>query len=267
MKASQILNNIRHLNTLKKFVGFEVFTHAVNSQLSFGVVKDIGNQRALVLAPHPDDDILGCGGAMKLIAQNGGQVRIVYLTDGSLGFNDNKRRALRERIELAKKRENEAKKAALSLGVKDLVFWRYKDGGLVLNKTNLRLLCEMIDDYKPEIIFAPSFLDNNPDHIETSKILAEALRSNSKTNPSIYSYEIWSPVYANKLIVIDQVAKDKFLALKMHESQLKARNYLNAIRGLNRYRAGMYSVGEYAEGFFVCNKNLYLKLFDIVNLK
>lgn len=267
MKINQIISNLRHINTLKKFVGYEVFTHAVSSSLSFNVIEDIGSPKILVLAPHPDDDILGCGGTMRLISKNGGKIKVVYLTDGSLGFSDNKRRAISERVELAKTREAEAKKAAFSLGIEDLVFWRYKDGSLILNKTNLKLMAEMIADFKPDIIFAPSFLDNNPDHIETSKILAEALRDYKKPNLQIFSYEIWSPVYANKLVVIDSVAKDKFTALKMHESQLRSRNYLNAIRGLNRYRAGMYSIGEYAEGFFVCNKNLYLKLFDLINLK
>ncbi len=267
MKISRITQHLKDLVALKKLVGYEIFTDAVNSKLSHDVIRDFGAPKVLVLAPHPDDEILGCGGTLKQIIQNGGKVRVIYLTDGSLGFNDSKRRALRERIELAKTREQEATKAAKSLGIDDLIFWRYKDGSLALNKTSQRLMVEQIANYKPDIIFTPSFLDSNPDHTETARILAQALRNSEKTNLQIYSYEIWSPVFVNKLVVIDRFATEKFSALKMHETQVKSRNYLNAIRGLNRYRAGMFSVGEYAEGFFVCNKNLFLKLFDLINHK
>lgn len=265
MKIKKIINYFRDVNTLKKVVGYSTFSDAVKSQISFDVVNKFENSKILVLSPHPDDDILGCGGTLRLLKQAESEIRIIYLTDGQLGFNDNKKRAAREREELSRRREQEAKKAAASLGISDLIFWRYKDSSLALHKTNQRLMVEQISGFKPDMIFAPSFLDNNPDHMETAKILAEALRSIEKYNPQVYSYEIWSPVFANKLVVIDSVAADKFSALKFHESQMKSRNYLNAVRGLNRYRAGMFSVGEYAEGFFVSNKNLYLKLFDLIN--
>ena len=63
--------------------------------------------------------------------------------------------------------------------------------------------------------------------------------------------------------MIDSVINYKKKAIRAHASQLNDRDYLEAIIGLNRYRAGMFRVGEYAEAFFSYNKELYLKLLRL----
>src|SRR3954466_10161705 len=46
-----------------------------------------GDTRLLVIAPHPDDEIIGAGGLMRRVHDAGGAVRVVYLTDGD-GYRD-----------------------------------------------------------------------------------------------------------------------------------------------------------------------------------
>jgi LmbE family N-acetylglucosaminyl deacetylase len=93
--------------------------------------------RLLVMAPHPDDETLGAGGALHLTRQNGGAARIVFLTcgDGSrstqLALHLRKRRYYSFR-NLARLRREEAKDAARVLGLEEneVVFLGYPDGGL-----------------------------------------------------------------------------------------------------------------------------------------
>jgi LmbE family N-acetylglucosaminyl deacetylase len=68
---------------------------------------------------------------------------------------------------------------------------------------------ELIISFKPDTILVPSFLDSHPDHVETSKILALSLESIESANPLILSYEIWTPVAPNCLVVIDKYFDDK----------------------------------------------------------
>lgn len=94
--------------------------------------------RLLVIAPHPDDETLGAGGLMQRVGVAGGQVRIVYLTDGD-GFPEGVK--VHDRIthptaadyrgygEL-RKHEAEQAIASLALGPHELTFLGFPDGGL-----------------------------------------------------------------------------------------------------------------------------------------
>lgn len=268
MSIKRIKDNFLHLNNLRKFIGYEIFREAINSETKLQILNTPPVGRVLVLAPHPDDDVIGCGGSLKLHTEQGDNVKIVYLTDGSGGTQTkHKITTLKEVKDLTLERENEAKTAALVMGVTDTVFWRYKDGHLALNNTSLKLLQTLFSDFKPDIIYSPSFLDPHPDHFETTKILAAFFEKNVDFKGTIFTYEVWSPIYANRLIEIEKAAEFKRQALLAHKTQLASRSYVEAIMGLAKYRAGMFNAGEYAEAFFACNRKLYLQLFSLLNLK
>jgi len=75
-------------------------------------------EKLLVFAPHPDDDVIGCGGTIANNTAQGNQVTIVYLTsgeNGSLAYSP---------AELSVVREEEATRAASLLGVSDVIFLR-----------------------------------------------------------------------------------------------------------------------------------------------
>ncbi len=94
--------------------------------------------RLLVIAPHPDDDVLGAGGLMQHVKSAGGSVRVVYLTDGD-GYPEGVKQE--DRIEAptakdylgyGKQRRREAHRALVRLGVADAfqTFLGFPDGGL-----------------------------------------------------------------------------------------------------------------------------------------
>src|SRR5258706_2559089 len=75
----------------------------------------------LVIAPHPDDEVIGCGGALCRHADRGDRVSVVFLTSGELGL----KRLPRE--EAWAIREREATAAAAELGIAALDFWHGPD--------------------------------------------------------------------------------------------------------------------------------------------
>jgi LmbE family N-acetylglucosaminyl deacetylase len=92
--------------------------------------------RLLVIAPHPDDEVLGAGGLMQLARDAGGAVRVVYLTDGD-GFTqgvamESRRLSIADFREYGRRRRIEARSALAALGINDsaAVFLSFPDQGL-----------------------------------------------------------------------------------------------------------------------------------------
>ena len=94
--------------------------------------------RLLVIAPHPDDEVLGAGGLMQRVKSTGGTVRVVYLTDGD-GYPEGVKEAdhveaptARDYLGYGKQRRREARAALVRLGLADAfqTFLGFPDGGL-----------------------------------------------------------------------------------------------------------------------------------------
>ncbi len=94
--------------------------------------------RLLVIAPHPDDDVLGAGGLMQRVKAGGGAVRVVYLTDGE-GYPEGVKQedhveapTAKDFLGYGKQRRGEARAALLRLGLADAfqTFLGFPDSGL-----------------------------------------------------------------------------------------------------------------------------------------
>ena len=239
---NKLKDNALHLNSLRKFVTNKTFFNAIRVGFKLKILTKPLSGNVLVLSPHPDDDVFGCGGTIKIHTESNDSVTVLYFTNGG-----------------NKSRRFEAEQACQLLGVKKTIFWNYDDNQIKDSKKTVEDLVEIISKTNPKTIYVPSFTDPHPDHFLVSLIFRRSLEKVIFTG-QIFSYEVWQPVYANRLICIDSVVNSKKEAIKAHESQLNNRSYYFAILGLNKYRAGMHSIGEYAEGFFACNKELYLEL-------
>ena len=94
--------------------------------------------RLLVIAPHPDDEVLGAGGLMQRVKSTGGTVRVVYLTDGD-GYPEGVKEedhveapTAKDYLGYGKQRRREARAALVRLGLADAfqTFLGFPDGGL-----------------------------------------------------------------------------------------------------------------------------------------
>jgi LmbE family N-acetylglucosaminyl deacetylase len=266
---NKIKNYYRNLNTLKLIYGNEL----VGSFLSLRNVNRVADKppvsgRVLVIAPHPDDELIGLGGTIKLHVKAKDRVKVVYVTDGSSGFPSNYRPTSREKREMADRRELEAREGMELIGVDDLVFLGYKDGSFVVNESASKYTFQLLRNFKPDIIYMPYFFDSNRDHQHTLKLMMQVV-GEVRIDIKIAMYEIWEPLNANFFVCIDSVVSDKENALKIHKSQLDSVNYLYAAMGLSAYRGAISGAGDYAEAFLVLESDiaskLYRKLSRVIN--
>jgi LmbE family N-acetylglucosaminyl deacetylase len=266
---NKIKNYYRNLNTLKLIYGNELVGNFLSLKNTNRVAdKPPVSGRVLVIAPHPDDELIGLGGTIKLHVKEKDQVKIVYITDGSSGFPSNYRPTSREKREMADKRELEAREGMDLIGVRDLVFLGYRDSKFTANESAGKYMFQLLQSFKPDIIYVPYFFDPNHDHQHTLKLMMQAI-DQVKINTKIAMYEVWEPLKANYFVCIDKVVSEKESALKVHKSQMESVNYLYAAMGLSAYRGAINEAGNYAEAFLILDSDiaskLYKKLSRVIN--
>ncbi len=198
----------------------------------------------LVLAPHADDESLGCGGAVALHCLQGDRVKVVFATDGAagdpLGHYAN--------CDYREVRRAEARKAGEILGVHDLVFWEYQDGKLSEAKDLADRLGRLLTAERPDLIYRPSAREVHPDHWALAKAVDQALENYQGTLVA-YAYEIWAVVQPTHVLDITAVWGVKCKAIEQYDSQLRYNDYLHKVSGLNAYRAIHLPSARYVEAF------------------
>lgn len=181
--------------------------------------------KVLVFAPHPDDELIGCGGSIAKHISKGHLVTVVYMTSGDAG------RTTYSKENLSIIREREAMEAATFIGINGLIFLKNKDGFLNCSQRNIKKVINIILYEKPQVIYIPHHVDRHKDHIITHKIVIEAVKKaadpylqNSGSKPwavkSILCYEVWAPLTKVSLTVdISEFIDIKIKALELHKSQ------------------------------------------------
>jgi len=202
----------------------------------------------LVIAPHPDDEAIGCGGAICLHASKQQSVGAVFLTSGELGL---KQLPKEKAWEI---REAEARASAEILGISELEFLRCSDWHLGEQiEQAAQKLRPILERAAPELIYLPHEQEWHPDHHASLQIVKEALRSLSLARPcELRGYEVWTPLSNyDQALDISTVMERKLKALRAHQSQLEQWPYERAVTGLNQYRGAMAGRCDYAEVFQV----------------
>ncbi|MDD2620252.1 MAG: PIG-L family deacetylase [Syntrophomonadaceae bacterium] len=209
----------------------------------------------IVFAPHPDDDLIGCGGTMARHLQQGHKVSVVYMSSGDAGSLKHGKR------KMTQIREEEAQNAADLLGISDLHFFRNPDGYIEFNRDNIIKLVSLIRDIKPDSVYIPHHLDAVRDHVITHELVVEACRraagpwfQECEGTPwsvdNILAYEVGTPLQAISCVEnISQFIQVKLDALQLHRSQIEAIRYDEAVKALNRFRGIMSGQGDYCECF------------------
>jgi GT2 family glycosyltransferase/LmbE family N-acetylglucosaminyl deacetylase len=203
-------------------------------------------KRVLVLAPHPDDECLGCGGTLLLYGEQGVEVRVAVLTLGeALQPGD---------TALPNQRKQEAYEAAAILGIRHPELLGFPDGALAQCKSEVRAaIGRILSEYKPDLLFAPSPIDAHPDHVAVSDVAIELLQEYPWLRLAFY--EVYTPIRFNALVEISRVLPRKEEALKRYQHSLlnKPDLYTQAIKGLHGYRNFLvgHAEGGYFEAFWI----------------
>lgn len=161
--------------------------------LPLRTVDNIAQSPILIVAPHPDDETLGCGGAIALLRSKNCDVRVLVMSDGTLShprsqkYPAPKLRALRES-------ETIAALSILGIESKNVDFLGLLDGSISSfsqKQTNAIIACsQKLTEIAPQTIFLPWRYDPHPDHRGTWSLINTALSCIS-LKPRIIEYPIW----------------------------------------------------------------------------
>ena len=199
-------------------------------------------ERLLVLAPHPDDEVIGCGGLVAQHLREGRSVRILVATDGAEAGN-------------AARREEESRRAVARLGDATIEFLRFPDRAL--DDRAAPLIRQHLADFRPDLILVPGPIEIHPDHLALAQIFCGVVQADEilfadLALARVAFYEIGQPLRPNVLVDITDVAEEKYAAIAEHVSQGEIRDYTSYARGLNAYRTMTLPPGaKYAEGYYV----------------
>lgn len=207
--------------------------------------NDLRGERLLVLAPHPDDEVIGCGGLIALHRREGRIVHVVVGSDGAEAGD-------------AAARERESRNGLEIVGGASVQFLDYRDRQLDANIGELSAkLRAVMQEFNPDLIAVPSPVEIHPDHVALCRAFCEMVQNDSllfadHAVARVAFYEVSSPLRPNALVDISSVSHLKYSAVAAHESQLAFRNYPAYVEGLNAYRAITLPPDvTHAEGYWV----------------
>jgi glycosyltransferase involved in cell wall biosynthesis/LmbE family N-acetylglucosaminyl deacetylase len=188
----------------------------------YTATKTLPGSSALVLAPHADDEVFGCTGAILRHLEAGARVHVVILTDGSEGGESHERQA-----------ESQAAAGVLGYGVP--IFWDIPDRALRYSEELVQRLMAQIESVEADILYAPSPWEVHPDHRQAMAIAVEAARRTLRPIQLAF-YEVGGALQPNFLLDISDLMEVKDAAMQCFPSQLKNQDYARHIRALNAYR-------------------------------
>jgi len=215
----------------------------------------MSSNKMLVIAPHPDDEVLGCGGTIVKHAKNGNEVYLCVVTKGyTPDWSE----------EFLKNRPKEIEKANKILGIKKTHFLDYPTVKLdtIPQKELNEAISKVVNEVKPDILCIPHKGDVNKDHRLVFEASLVATRPANHKVKKILSYETLSetdwgqpiePFVPNVYVDISETLGKKIEAMKAYGSELKQYPHprsLEIIEALAKKRGSEVGV-KFAEAFML----------------
>jgi LmbE family N-acetylglucosaminyl deacetylase len=226
------------------------------------------NERILIIAAHPDDEILGCGGFIAKYS-NKTNISVIFIAEGdSCRFNSSK--LTPDVLKKIEHRQECARKALKLFNISDITFKNLPCGRLdsidiiEINK----IIEEKISSFKPTIILSHYSKDTNNDHRIVSRSVQMSTRPVLGADIDILSFEIlssteWSlqnPFAPNSFVQLsEEEIHKKIDAIEIYDGEVRDFPHSRSaggIKSLARYR-GMQVGVKYAEAFYATR--MYIK--------
>ncbi len=183
-------------------------------------------KRIAVLAPHPDDEVFGCGGSLHAAVRAGAQISVAILTDGTAwGLGE----------QAAQQRQQESIAASRLLGYAQPEFWQLSDGELLHETALSQRIRDWLIAQQADLVLTPSLWEMHRDHLACAMATCNAVQQLNEPI-RLLMYEIGVPLSCNLLIDISAYKDKKAEAMRCFSSQLALQNYATQIAGLNQYR-------------------------------
>lgn len=142
--------------------------------------------RALIVAPHPDDETIGCFGLVRRLRRQGTRVRLLIVTDGGASHPGSARWPRRR---LAAARAAETRRAARRMGLTaaDCRFLGLADGALAADPAAARRIAAAAARWGARLVVGPCAGDDHADHRATARHLAAARLPGARR----LAYRVW----------------------------------------------------------------------------
>lgn len=218
----------------------------------------------LIFAPHPDDEVIGCGGTIARYVSNGDTVNVCIVTRGKPPIFNHPAETIED---LPHDLFNEIKASHEILGVTETYYLEFP---AVMLETIPRYelnnkVLELISELKPDIVYMPHFGDMQKDHMLTAEAIMVAVRpKGNHIVQYVYSYETlseteWNIPHAanafmpNSYVNISDYINIKHRAMNCYQSQLSSfpnPRSIEAMEALAKYR-GSTMGARAAEAFML----------------
>jgi len=221
--------------------------------------------KIMIVAAHPDDEVLGCGGTVARLSMEGSDIYTIILGEG-VTSRDWKRDLPKRKNEIAELKK-QAESANKVLGVKKVYMFDFPDNRFdtVPLLDIIKTVEEIKDDIKPDIVFTHHLGDLNIDHQITYKAVMTACRpAIGESVKEIYSFEIPSSTEWNApsslsyfmpdyFVDVNRSLETKINALKEYKTELRDFSHPRSLKAveLNAKQWGVKMGFEAAEAFKV----------------
>lgn len=223
-------------------------------------------KKILVIAAHPDDEILGCGGTIRRLILEGNEAYSLILSDGTTSRHDSITSEVSEEINTRLKNSFKASKI---IGYKETFFLKFPDNSF--DKESLLSIVKAIENYialiEPSTIFTHYYGDLNIDHQKTFEAVQTASRPMldcpikelycfETFSSTEWNFTVTSKFSPNYFVNIENTLKDKLAAMECYQSELKQYPHPRSLEGLtvNAKRWGTVIGCNYAEAFQLIRK-------------
>jgi LmbE family N-acetylglucosaminyl deacetylase len=186
--------------------------------------------KVLVIAAHPDDEVLGCGGTIARLAREGHDVFVAILGEGITSRYQQREKADRDLVEALHARSSQV---AEFLGVREVFFYQLPDNRFdtVPLLDVVKIIEELVEKLQPQAVYTQHGGDLNIDHVIVYRATLTALRPMKGTSvKALYAYEVpsstdWSfaqfePFFRPSVFFDISVFLDtKVQAMQLYESE------------------------------------------------
>jgi len=197
------------------------------------------NPRILVIAAHPDDEILGCGGTIARYIAEGWSAQSIILGQGMLSRG-------KEHIKFLNILRDSARKANSFLGIENIKFYDFPDNAF--DSVSLLKIVKIVEheifEYKPDIVFTHHGSDLNIDHRRTFEAVVTACRPQPGfKHPDIYTFFVPSSTdwidgrilenfVPNTFVDIENYIEKKLQALSYYKSEMREYPHPRSVESL-----------------------------------
>lgn len=213
-------------------------------------------KNVIVVAPHMDDEVIGCGGTLLRLIDAGANVHVIYVSDSSGGNAGPKGH------HLSAVRREEAQRVSKYMGFSSINELGFPDGHLHQHEAAISAVVQSeLRRLAPDLLFCPFPADAHSDHMATAAAVSQAT---SEWHGTIMAYEVWTASFPNTVVDVSEVADRKAEAIRLYESQCDDLDYESAALGLNAWRGLPHGLKR-AEAFYCGTPKEFAKITSLLD--